>query len=177
MIDQKQLIGQVAAKNGIRLEPDDPAFALVTLNEAASGRVGGSDAGDSAGSQQLYGIMAKTEHSRRTPARGCEDGCRRVAARTELRHRKSQPESACSRDEGERRERPACHRQMGGGRLRWPPSCCFCAAWSWDLKWWSTERDACDCFLIFLSVFGRRFLVVWLVVMGFLFLSMLRMQR
>ena len=34
MVDQKQLIGQVAAKNGIRLEPDDPAFALVTLNEA-----------------------------------------------------------------------------------------------------------------------------------------------
>ena len=34
MIDQKQLIGHVAAKNGIRLEPDDPAFALVTLNEA-----------------------------------------------------------------------------------------------------------------------------------------------
>ncbi len=34
MIDQKQLIGQVAAKNGIRLEPDDPAFALVTSNEA-----------------------------------------------------------------------------------------------------------------------------------------------
>ena len=34
MIDQRQLIGQVAAKNGIRLEPDDPAFALVTLNEA-----------------------------------------------------------------------------------------------------------------------------------------------
>jgi hypothetical protein len=32
-------------------------------------------------------------------------------------------------------------------------------------------------FLIFLSIFGRRFLVVWLVVMGFLFLSMLRMQR
>ena len=34
MIDQRQLIGEVAAKNGIRLEPDDPAFALVTLNEA-----------------------------------------------------------------------------------------------------------------------------------------------
>lgn len=34
MIDQRQLIGRVAAKNGIRLEPDDPAFALVTLNEA-----------------------------------------------------------------------------------------------------------------------------------------------
>lgn len=33
MIDQRQLIGEVAAKNGIRLEPDDPAFALVTLNE------------------------------------------------------------------------------------------------------------------------------------------------
>lgn len=33
MIDQKRLIGEVAAKNGIRLEADDPAFALVTLNE------------------------------------------------------------------------------------------------------------------------------------------------
>ena len=33
MIDQQRLIGEVAAKNGIRLEPDDPAFALVTLNE------------------------------------------------------------------------------------------------------------------------------------------------
>jgi hypothetical protein len=32
-------------------------------------------------------------------------------------------------------------------------------------------------FLIFFSIFGRRFLVFWLVVMGFLFLSMLRMQR
>src|SRR5688500_12059458 len=34
MVDQRQLIGEVAARNGIRLEPDDPAFALVTLNEA-----------------------------------------------------------------------------------------------------------------------------------------------
>jgi hypothetical protein len=34
MTDQQQLIGKVAAKNRIRLEPDDPAFALVTLNEA-----------------------------------------------------------------------------------------------------------------------------------------------
>jgi hypothetical protein len=33
MIDQKRLIGEVAAKNGIRLEPGDPAFALITLNE------------------------------------------------------------------------------------------------------------------------------------------------
>jgi hypothetical protein len=36
MIDQKHLIGQVAAKNGIRLEPDDPAFALVTLNDTCT---------------------------------------------------------------------------------------------------------------------------------------------
>jgi len=33
MVDHKRLIGEVAAKNGIRLDPDDPAFALVTLNE------------------------------------------------------------------------------------------------------------------------------------------------
>ena len=33
MLDVKRLIGEVAAKNAIRLEPDDPAFALVTLNQ------------------------------------------------------------------------------------------------------------------------------------------------
>ena len=33
MLDVKRLIGEVAAKNGIRLESDDPAFALVTLNQ------------------------------------------------------------------------------------------------------------------------------------------------
>ena len=82
MIDQKQLIGQVAAKNGIRLEPDDPAFALVTLNEAASGRVGGSDAGDSAGSQQFHGITGEDGAQGYSTRPGCEDGCRR--ARREL---------------------------------------------------------------------------------------------
>src|SRR5690348_12136994 len=33
MLDVKQLIAEVAAQNGIRLEPNDPAFALVTLNQ------------------------------------------------------------------------------------------------------------------------------------------------
>lgn len=33
MSDIDQLIGKVAAQNGVRLEKDDPAFALVTLNE------------------------------------------------------------------------------------------------------------------------------------------------
>jgi hypothetical protein len=33
MIDVRRLIAEVAARNGIRVEPDDPAFALVTLNQ------------------------------------------------------------------------------------------------------------------------------------------------
>ena len=33
MIDVNRLIGEVAARNGIRVEPGDPAFALVTLNQ------------------------------------------------------------------------------------------------------------------------------------------------
>ncbi len=33
MIDVHRLIGEVAARNGIRVEPGDPAFALVTLNQ------------------------------------------------------------------------------------------------------------------------------------------------
>ena len=32
-VDVERLIGEVAARNGIRIEPDDPAFALVTLNQ------------------------------------------------------------------------------------------------------------------------------------------------
>jgi hypothetical protein len=32
-IDVRRLIAEVAARNGIRVEPDDPAFALVTLNQ------------------------------------------------------------------------------------------------------------------------------------------------
>lgn len=33
MIDVKRLIAEVAARDGIRVEPGDPAFALVTLNQ------------------------------------------------------------------------------------------------------------------------------------------------
>jgi len=33
MADVKRLIAEVAARNGIRIEPDDPAFCLVTLNQ------------------------------------------------------------------------------------------------------------------------------------------------
>src|SRR5215831_11893422 len=32
-IDIQRLIGEVAARDGIRVEPGDPAFALVTLNQ------------------------------------------------------------------------------------------------------------------------------------------------
>ena len=35
MIDRKRLIGEVAARHGVRLEEDDPAFLLVTLAELA----------------------------------------------------------------------------------------------------------------------------------------------
>ena len=33
MLDVPKLIGEVARRNGIRVEADDPAFALVTLNQ------------------------------------------------------------------------------------------------------------------------------------------------
>src|SRR5437870_1321765 len=33
MADVKRLIAEVAARNGIRLDSDDPAFCLVTLNQ------------------------------------------------------------------------------------------------------------------------------------------------
>lgn len=33
MPDVKRLIAEVATRNGIRIDPDDPAFCLVTLNQ------------------------------------------------------------------------------------------------------------------------------------------------
>jgi hypothetical protein len=33
MVDVNRLIGEVAAQNGIRVEPDDPVFALATINQ------------------------------------------------------------------------------------------------------------------------------------------------
>ena len=33
MLDVKRLIGEVAAQNGIRVEADDPVFALATINQ------------------------------------------------------------------------------------------------------------------------------------------------
>lgn len=33
MLDAKHLISEVAARNGIRIDEDDPAFCLVTLNQ------------------------------------------------------------------------------------------------------------------------------------------------
>lgn len=35
MTDRKRMIGEVAARHGVRLEEDDPAFLLVTLAELA----------------------------------------------------------------------------------------------------------------------------------------------
>jgi hypothetical protein len=36
-MDTQRLIGEVAARHGVRLEPDDPAFVLVTLAEVMLG--------------------------------------------------------------------------------------------------------------------------------------------
>lgn len=40
MLDVKRLIAGVAARNGIRIDPDDPAFCLVTLKQMVSEEAG-----------------------------------------------------------------------------------------------------------------------------------------
>jgi len=40
MLDVKRLIAEVAARNGIRIDPDDPAFCLVTLKQMVSEEAG-----------------------------------------------------------------------------------------------------------------------------------------
>ena len=64
MIDVRRLIGEVAARNGIRVEPGDPAFALVTLNQLVL-----EDAVAEIGQHIHAGITEFTEAVHKTEAR------------------------------------------------------------------------------------------------------------
>ena len=64
MIDVHRLIGEVAARDGIRVEPGDPAFALVTLNQLVL-----EDAVEQIGQQVHAGIAEFTEAVHKTESR------------------------------------------------------------------------------------------------------------
>jgi hypothetical protein len=64
MIDVHRLIGEVAARNGIRVDPGDPAFALVTLNQLVL-----EDAVAQIGEHIRGGIAEFTEAVHKTEAR------------------------------------------------------------------------------------------------------------
>lgn len=60
-MDVDELIGHVAAKNGIRLDPNDPAFALVTLNQRSEGNSRGvEDSVRTAHCGGLFGIVSQS---------------------------------------------------------------------------------------------------------------------
>ncbi len=64
MIDIKRLIAEVAARDGIRVEPGDPAFALVTLNQLML-----EDAAEQIREHIRAGVAEFTEAVRKTEAR------------------------------------------------------------------------------------------------------------
>jgi hypothetical protein len=64
MIDVHRLIGEVAARDGIRVEPGDPAFALVTLNQLVL-----EDAVTEIGQHIRAGIAEFTEAVHKTEGR------------------------------------------------------------------------------------------------------------
>jgi hypothetical protein len=64
MIDVKRLIAEVAARDGIRVEPGDPAFALVTLNQLVL-----EDAAEQIREYIHAGVAEFTEAVRRTEVR------------------------------------------------------------------------------------------------------------
>lgn len=64
MIDVKRLIGEVAARDGIRVEPGDPAFALVTLNQLVL-----EDAAEQIREHVRAGVAEFTEAVRKTESR------------------------------------------------------------------------------------------------------------
>ena len=63
-IDIQRLIGEVAARDGIRVEPGDPAFALVTLNQLVL-----EDAVKQIGEHIRSGIAEFTEAVHKTESR------------------------------------------------------------------------------------------------------------
>jgi hypothetical protein len=63
-IDIQRLIGEVAARDGIRVEPGDPAFALVTLNQLVL-----EDAVKQIGEHIRTGIAEFTEAVKKTESR------------------------------------------------------------------------------------------------------------
>ena len=63
-IDIQRLIGEVAARDGIRVEPGDPAFALVTLNQLVL-----EDAVKQIGEHIRSGIAEFTEAVQKTESR------------------------------------------------------------------------------------------------------------
>jgi histidinol dehydrogenase len=63
-IDIRRLIGEVAARDGIRIEPGDPAFALVTLNQLVL-----EDAIKQIGEHIHSGIAEFTEAVQKTESR------------------------------------------------------------------------------------------------------------
>lgn len=63
-IDVHRLIGEVAARDGIRVEPGDPAFALVTINQLVL-----EDAVKQIGEHIRSGIAEFTEAVQKTESR------------------------------------------------------------------------------------------------------------
>lgn len=64
MVDVKRLIAEVAARDGIRVEPGDPAFALVTLNQLVL-----ENAAEQIREQIRAGVAEFTEAVRKAEAR------------------------------------------------------------------------------------------------------------
>src|SRR5438034_1188503 len=65
MLDVKRLVSEVAARNGIRIDEDDPAFCLVTLNQLV-----------------LEETVTKAAEEIRAASRDFEEAVHKVQART-----------------------------------------------------------------------------------------------
>lgn len=105
-----RLIGEVAARYGIRLDPDDPAFALVALNQLAL-----EDAVDQLAAR-LKVILAEIDRSAESV--GLRAGiaiAEQIKASAELWHLATAP---CGSDVSDERQHP---RRMGTfeARLKW----------------------------------------------------------
>ena len=83
MLDAKHLISEVAARNGIRIDEDDPAFCLVTLNQVILEDVTAKVVGEVRSATRDFESAVESVHKRAgvvvaEQLKGCLDAYRRL---------------------------------------------------------------------------------------------------
>jgi hypothetical protein len=94
MLDVKRLISEVAARNGIRIDEDDPAFCLVTMNQVMLEEMASKIVDEVRTATHDFECAVEKVHKRAgvviaEQVKGCLDAYRRLTVSDSARSRSS----------------------------------------------------------------------------------------